>query len=126
MKRKTIFPYNQKLVTRASELRNNPTFSERVLWKHLKRKQVKGYDFDRQKPIDNYIVDFFCNELMLAIEIDGESHNERNNYDQDRQERLERLGISFLRFDGFQVIKNVNGVLHIIYNWIDEYEKTHP
>ena len=111
MKKKTILPYNQKLVERARKLRNNPTFSERILWKHLKRKQIKGYDFDRQKPVDNYIIDFFCNELMLAIEIDGDSHQKKQSYDRHRQEHLENIRISFLRFDGLQVIKNIEGVL---------------
>ena len=106
MKKKKIIPYNPELVALARELRNNPTFSECVLWKHLKRKQMRGYDFDRQKPIDNYIVDFFGNELMLAIEIEGDSHNERIEDDKRRQECLEELGVSFLRFDGFYVIKN--------------------
>ena len=96
------------------------------MWKHLKRKQIKEYDFDRQKPINNYIVDFFCNELMLAIEIDGDSHSERKSYDQHRQNRLESIGISFLRFDGFQVINNTNCVLQFIFDWIENYEKTHP
>ncbi len=126
MKNKTIFKYNPELVIRAKKLRNNPTFSERKLWRHLKRKQVKGYDFDRQKPIDNYIVDFFCNELMLAIEIDGESHNDRVMYDQRRQKKLESFGISFLRFDGLQVINNIEGVLQVVYRWVDEFERPTP
>jgi len=126
MKNKTIQPYDQSLVKRARELRNNATFSERVLWKHLKRKQLKGYDFDRQKPIDKYIVDFFCNELMLCIEIDGESHNYKESYDKNRQVILEKMGISFLRFDGFQVINNTEGVLQHIHDWVDKYEETHP
>ena len=126
MKNKTILPYKKGLVARAKYLRNNPTFSERVLWKYLKQKQLKGYDFDRQKPVDMFIIDFFCNELMLAIEIDGESHNEKSIQDKHRQKRLEQLGIKFLRFNGFQVINNINGVLQIITDWIEEYEKTHP
>ena len=71
MKRKRIFQYNSKLKERARYLRSNGTLSEVLLWRHLKGKQMLGFDFDRQKPIDNYIVDFFCNELMLAIEIDA-------------------------------------------------------
>ena len=126
MKNKTIQPYDQSLVKRARELRNNATFSERVLWKQLKRKQLKRYDFDRQKPIDKYIVDFFCNELMLCIEIDGESHNYKESYDKNRQVILEKMGISFLRFDGFQVINNTEGVLQHIHDWVDKYELTHP
>lgn len=126
MKNKTIIPYRQELVKRARELHNNATFSERVLWKHLKRKQKRGYDFDRQKPIDKYIVDFFCNELRLCVEIDSESHNNKEDYDKRRQNDLENLGITFLRFDGFQVIKNTVGVLQVINDWVENYEQTHP
>ncbi len=68
----------------------------------------------------------FCNELMLGIEIDGDSHNPRKNYDQRCQKHLESMGISFLRFDGFQVINNIVGVLQIIYDWIESCEQTHP
>ena len=123
---KKIIPYRNDLAQKARELRNNSTFSEKKLWKYLKRKQLKGFDFDRQKPIGNYIVDFFCNELMLAIEIDGDSHNEKEKYDNLRQKELEELGIIILRFDGHAVIKNTQGILQTIYNWIEEYEKTHP
>ncbi len=126
MKNKTILKYNPDLVVHAKKLRNNPTYSEKFLWKYLKRKQVRGFDFDRQKPIDRYIVDFFCNELMLVIEIDGESHNDKKEYDQHRQKRLESFGISFLRFDGLQVVKNIDGVLRTIYNWIDEHREPTP
>jgi very-short-patch-repair endonuclease len=67
--RRKIIPYNPKLKEYARQLRNNSTRSEIILWKYLKGKQMLGYDFHRQKPIDNYIVDFFCSELMLAIEL---------------------------------------------------------
>ncbi|MDP2993407.1 MAG: DUF559 domain-containing protein, partial [Deltaproteobacteria bacterium] len=66
--------YNPKLKELARRLRNSSTLSEVLLWNHLKGKQMKGYDFHRQKPIDNYIVDFFCTKLRLIIEIDGDSH----------------------------------------------------
>jgi very-short-patch-repair endonuclease len=75
MKRKNILPYNPILKDLARELRNKSTLSEVLLWQHLKGKQMLGYDFDRQKPINNFIIDFFCSELMLAIEIAGETHN---------------------------------------------------
>ncbi|KAA3612495.1 MAG: endonuclease domain-containing protein [Calditrichaeota bacterium] len=126
MKNKTILKYKPELVPLARKLRNNQTYSERLLWKHLKSKQIRGFDFDRQKQIDNYILDFFCNELMLAIEIDGESHNDKEKYDHDRQKRLESLGILFLRFDGLQVINNINGVLQVIYDWVDNYKEPTP
>ena len=77
-----------------------------------------GYDFHRQKPLDNYIVDFFCCELNLAIEIDGDSHNEKQEYDIKRQKRLESLGVYFLRFYDMDVKKNIKGVLITIEDWI--------
>jgi len=77
-----------------------------------------GYDFHRQKPIGKYIVDFFCNELMLAIEIDGISHEGREKYDKKRQKELEIMGIKFLRFDDDEVFYNIEKVLNTIENWI--------
>ena len=97
MKRK-IIPYNPKLKEYARKLRNNSTLSEVLLWNHLKGKQMKGFDFHRQKPIDNYIVDFYCSELLLAIEVDGGSHDRADAVVKDRvrQRRLESLGVKFL------------------------------
>lgn len=69
-----IIPYNPKLKLLARGLRNNSTLAEVLLWNQIKSKKLHGYQFLRQKPLDKYIVDFFCYELMLAIEIDGESH----------------------------------------------------
>ncbi len=78
-----------------------------------------GFDFHRQKPIDNYIVDFFCYDLMLAIEIDGSSHDKKFEYDRFRQKRLESLGIRFLRFDDLDVKQRIEYVLLEIQNWIN-------
>lgn len=120
--RRTIIPYNPALKEKARKLRNNSTFTEILLWNYVKRKQMKGYDFHRQRPIDNYIIDFFCNELYLAIEIDGESHYGNESKDERRQKKLEKLGIQFLRFDDLEVVHNLEGVLKRIEKWIDEYE----
>ena len=79
---------------------------------------MMGYDFHRQKPIDEYIVDFFCTRLKLIIEIDGESHSDRDEEDQKRQERLESIGFHFLRFWDFDVKKNMEGVILTIREWI--------
>lgn len=103
MKKKEIVPYKHKLVEKASQIRNNATFYERLLWKHLKGKQIDGYDFDRQKPIDKYIVNFFCNKLMRVIEVDGITHNDKMNYDFKRQNDLERFGLKILRFNALDV-----------------------
>lgn len=116
-----ILPYNPKLKELARELRNNSTLSEKLLWKFLKGKQINGYDFDRQKPIDNYIVDFFCKELKLAIEIDGKTHNEKMEKDLVRQEKLEKLGIVFLRFTDQEVKDHPAGVAEYIKDWINNH-----
>ena len=108
---KKIIPYNPKLVPLARVLRNNSTLSEVLLWMKLRNKQFMGYDFDRQKPIDNYIVDFFCKELMLAIEIDGSSHDYKYAQDLSRQRSIERFGITVIRFDDIRVKNDLEGVL---------------
>jgi len=78
------------------------------------------YDFHHQKPLDQYVVDFFCNELMLAIEVDGEQHfsDEQIRRDKARQATLERIGIRFLRFTNEDVKRNIQGVLAKIEEWI--------
>ncbi len=118
--RRNIIPYNPALKAKARELRNNSTKSEILLWQFLKNKKMSGYDFHRQKPLDEYIVDFFCNELMLAIEIDGESHFGKEKYDESRQKTLENLGIRFLRFKDTEIIYNLDDVLKKIENWIKQ------
>lgn len=95
------------------------TYGEIRLWNQLKHKQILGYDFHRQKPLGRFIVDFFCNELMLAIEIDGSSHQgTRLDKDVDRQTELELLGITFLRFTESEVRNNIDGVVLELENWI--------
>ncbi len=121
MRRKKIIPYNPNLKERARQLRGNSTLLEVLLWRHLKGKRMFNYDFDRQKPIDDYVVDFFCNELMLAIEIDGNTHNYKIEEDITRQKRLESLGIRFLRFTDRDVKQNIEGVVTTVKSWIREH-----
>jgi very-short-patch-repair endonuclease len=125
MKKRTIIPYSSKLKELARKLRKTSTLSEILLWQHLKGKQMLGYDFHRQKPIDNYIVDLFCNELMLAVEVNGTSHDFEKVYVKDivRQQKLESRGVHFLRFDDREVKKDINNVLQSIESWILEHEK---
>jgi very-short-patch-repair endonuclease len=118
MKRK-IIPYNKNLKVLARNLRNHSTLAEVLLWKQLKGKQIGGYDFHRQKPIDKYIVDFYCRELNLVIEIDGRSHLEKYDEDINRQHRLESLGLHILRFTDSEVKNNLIGVVSMIEDWID-------
>ena len=90
------------------------------MWHQLKGGKRLGYDFHRQKPIDNYIVDFFSPDLMLAIEIDGVSHGYKNDQDDQRDKRLGILGVKVLRFDDGDVKNNLDGVLDEINFWIKE------
>ncbi|OFX37862.1 MAG: DNA methylase [Bacteroidetes bacterium GWA2_32_17] len=94
------------------------TLSEVLLWNELKQKKILNMDFDRQRPILNYIVDFYCKDLMLAIEVDGSSHNNKYEQDKIRQQELENEGVSFLRFDDLEVKKDMGNVLLVIENWI--------
>ncbi|MFM8744886.1 MAG: QueG-associated DUF1730 domain-containing protein, partial [Cytophagales bacterium] len=118
--------YDPKLTARARELRNNSTLSEVLLWQELKGAKILGYDFHRQKPIDNLIVDFFCYDLMLAIEINGSSHDGKEKYDSFRQQKLESLGIRFLRFDDLDVKQKVGWVLGKIQAWIKSNSSDTP
>jgi very-short-patch-repair endonuclease len=120
--RREIIDYERYLKELARKLRQNMTLGEVLLWQRLKRKQIRGYDFDRQRPIDRYIVDFYCKDLKLAIEIDGSSHDgeEAKVNDEIRQERLESLGVRFLRFTDADVKRNIEMVLNSIEQWIDK------
>lgn len=110
--RRKIIPYDPALRKLARKLRNNSTFAEIKLWIEIKNRSL-GVQFHRQVPLDRFIVDFYCYELMLAIEADGESHHldYRDAKDVLRQERLEGLGVAFIRFDDREVIHNISGVI---------------
>ncbi|MBI5409563.1 MAG: DUF559 domain-containing protein [Nitrospirae bacterium] len=90
--------YNPELKELAGTLRNSSTKAEIKLWSYLKGKQLLGYDFHRQKPIENYIADFFCNKLMSAIELDGYTHGFENVFERDKrkEKRLNEIGITVL------------------------------
>ena len=122
MAKRKIIPYNKNLVKRARVLRNNMTFSEVLLWEELKNKNMMGFDFDRQKPISNFIVDFYCKDLLLAIEIDGESHgfDGAEEKDEKRQQIIESYGVHFLRFDDQDVKIDISGVVATIRDCIEQ------
>ena len=84
-----------------------------------------GYDFQRQKPIDNYILDFFCYDLMLGIEVDGYSHEILEVYKKDivKEKRMNELGITILRFSDFEVLRDMENVIRAIEFYILEFEK---
>lgn len=120
MKRNIIIPYEAHLKERARELRKNATVAERLLWQEIRSKRL-GVEFHRQVPIDRFIVDFYCHELMLAIEIDGITHNSDTAYQKDleRQTKIETFGVLFLRFFDHDVRENLQGVVMRIRNWIE-------
>jgi very-short-patch-repair endonuclease len=115
-------PYNKDLKDLSRELRNKATLSEVLLWKKLRAKQMKAYTFNRQKPLLNFIVDFYCKPLNLVIEIDGESHNSKYKQDIGRQKQLEAAGLQFLRFTDVEVKQDMNNVIRTIEHWIEENE----
>ena len=126
MTKRKIIPYDPKLTQLAKKLRNESTETEIYLWLKLKGKQMYGYDFHRQKPIDNYILDFFCYNLMLGIEVDGYSHEilEVHNKDIVKEKRMNELGITILRFSDFEVLRDMENVIRAIEFYIIEFEKT--
>jgi very-short-patch-repair endonuclease len=100
----------------ASILRKNTTLAEKILWKKLRDRKLFQVKFRRQHPVDMFIVDFYCHEIKLVIEIDGEIHDfeERKDYDISRQEYLENLGLTVIRFTNQDVIYNNTAVLSSI------------
>lgn len=102
----------------ARTMRTEMTFSERTLWKFLRNRQILGYKFRRQHVIGNFIVDFYCHELKLVIEVDGLSHEEQKSYDRDRQVYLENSGYSVIRFNNEEVVRNISGVIGELMNRI--------
>ncbi|HPR18718.1 MAG TPA: DUF559 domain-containing protein, partial [Candidatus Cloacimonadota bacterium] len=109
--------YNSKLKKRARKLRNDSTLSEVLLWREIKGKKL-GYDFHRQKPIGNYIVDFYCPKLKLVIEIDGMSHAGKLEYDSKRNNYLKNSGLNVLHILDEDIKKNLISVLEYLKNWI--------
>jgi len=112
-----VLTYNKDLKQYSRELRKNMTEAENLLWSKIRRKQLKGYQFYRQKIIGNYIVDFYCPKANLIIELDGSQHysvkGEVN--DRNRDTYMIRLGLKVLRFSDREVFKNLKGVLEIIW-----------
>ena len=106
-----IIPYDPILRVFARKLRNIPTPSEKLLWRRIRRKQIEGVEFHRQVPLDKYIVDFYCHELGLAIELDGRIHDHQIGEDMIRQSKLESFGIVIIRFTNDEVEQDLDGVL---------------
>lgn len=103
-------PYNLNLKKRARKMRNNSTKGEVKFWCEALRKKKTGYTFYRQKPLLHYIVDFYCAKLKLVVEIDGTSHEGREEYDKRRDKQLEGLGLKVVRYDDLMVMRDFEAV----------------
>lgn len=110
-------PYNKNLKLPSRDLRRNMTDAEQWLWQRLRRKQILGLQFYRQKPILNFIVDFYCSAAKLVIECDGGQHYTEDGLkaDQIRDQALSELGLVVLRFSNRQILIEIDGVVEKIY-----------
>jgi very-short-patch-repair endonuclease len=113
---------NRELVKKARVLRSNMTKAEIILWSRLRSKKVNGYKFRRQQPVFDYIVDFYCNELKLIIEVDGEIHfqNETSKYDLKRDNILKINGYHILRLSNHGIETEIDLAIKKIKSFISE------
>ena len=124
----SLYPYweipkNKLLTTRARELRKAGNLSEVIFWKTFKDKNRLGFDIDRQVIIGNYIADFFIPELGLVFEIDGSSHNNRTEYDLERDSYMQSLDLKVVRILDIDIKKNIGGVYNYVLEIIQERKK---
>jgi very-short-patch-repair endonuclease len=114
--------YKDQLKHKARQLRKNMTDSERVLWSRLRGKQISDVQFYRQKPIGEYIVDFFAPRTKLVIEVDGSQHLEEEQAEKDRyrDEYLATVGLKVLRFNSREVLEETDAVVEVIYRTMAE------
>ena len=121
--------YNKILQPYANKLRKDMTMAEACLWKYvLKARELKGYQFRRQRPVLNYIADFMCMELMLIIEVDGITHWDEDvvKKDKKRQRKLEEIGFTVLRFDDNDVLHDIDNVERVLLGFVDDFENSTP
>jgi very-short-patch-repair endonuclease len=120
------FGAKAELFTLALQMRRNPTEAEKTMWKILRKFRHSGFPFRRQHPIEFYIADFYCHNLRLVIEVDGEIHTEKEiqNHDEGRTGELERFGIKVIRFTNSQILHDSNLVVEKINTTIKELTTT--
>jgi len=104
----------------ARQNRRNPTEAEEAIWKRLKK--IK-YPFLRQKPIGRFILDFYCSKLLLAVEVDGDYHDKKKNYDEGRDKILANMGIKTVRFRNDKVLLDLDEVVEELVELMEEREK---
>jgi len=121
-------PFRQALKKPARQLRSDLTDTEQALWKRVRRKQIQDVQFYRQKPLLNFIVDFYCAKAGLVIELDGGQHFEPEyiKKDGERDRAIEELGLYILRFDNRQVLMEIDSVLAVIDRVVEERLKNPP
>jgi very-short-patch-repair endonuclease len=108
-----MLQYNKDLKTFSRQLKKDMTDAEKLLWSKIRYKQLKGVQFYRQKPISNYIVDFYCPKASLVIELDGGQHYDGDKKVKDRQRDglMEDMGLKILRFSDREIFENIEAVL---------------
>jgi very-short-patch-repair endonuclease len=116
-----MLPYNKHLKTKARELRTNLTLSEKALWSRLRGKQLLGVQFYRQKPIGDYIVDFYAPIAKLVVEVDGSQHltGDHVELDQKRDLYLSGMGLKVIRFNSREVLTNTDEVVQVIFRTME-------
>ena len=116
-----MLTYTRNLKQNARNLRSEMTDSEQKLWSRLRRKQLLSIQFYRQKPIGNYIVDFFAPKAKLVVEVDGSQHRRKDHTKKDKQRDayLGRLGLDVLRFDSRQVLLETDAVVEVIFQTME-------
>src|SRR6266496_6423979 len=114
-------------MTRAPHLRKNSTQHERILWRHLRNRQFQGWKF-RQHPVDRYIIDFYCPEARLAIEVDGGGHNfvTRESLDEEGTRFLASKHILLLRFRNHQINQELDSVMETIWSALEHRKNPSP
>lgn len=115
-------PYNKNLKLPSRDLRSNMTDAEQWLWQRLRRKKILGLQFYRQKPILNFIVDFYCSAAKLVIECDGGQHYTEDGLlaDRIRDQALSELGLVVLRFSNRQILTETDVVVEQIYSVVKQ------
>jgi very-short-patch-repair endonuclease len=123
-----MLSYRENLKKPSRQLRHSMTDTERFLWSKLKMKQLNGYQFYRQKPIGNYIVDFYCPSAKMVIEVDGSQHFYKDGleHDKERDAYINSLGLTVLRFTNIEVLTNMQGVFDKIIDNMNEIPLVPP
>ncbi len=123
---KKIIHNRGEFKTRRRLLRANQTRAEQLLWDRIRNRMFHGLKFRRQHSVGPFILDFYCVSLKLAIEVDGPTHlsDEAKAYDQHREDHIKNYNIHFLRFTNQEIYENLEGVLEVIWNWVQDLPQT--